>query len=421
MNLKTLLLAFLALHWESSAQAVDVEPVDSLCLSDSMYYDMLSARNLRHEKFFLRRGVQCTYVGLPLIVGGVMQIHHNKMFRYMRNNVVPKFHTTVDDYLQYVPAAAMLGMKLAGVKGRSSWGKMLVADAFSAALMAATVNTMKYTVRLQRPDGSNRNSFPSGHTATAFLTATLMHKEYGDRYPWISISSYVLAAGVGGMRMLNNRHWMSDVLAGAGIGIIAGEFGYWFSDLIFPHTPRSYSRSAFSLYDEDSPWFISVGAGTHVPLRRTISLDDGRLWKLHSGGYVSLDGAWFWNKNFGIGAQLCQGNSLYYQVSGDGSTDVSRNAALLAGIYFRQPFFHRLSVMGRAMVGGARYFKNPRMLSDSNVHGGVASFVGAGLMLRANEHFQYAFTIDYMVLQSPLKEMRVAQSLRIGANFGYQF
>ncbi len=248
-----------------------------------------------------------------------------------------------------------------------------------------------------------------------------MHKEYGDRYPWLSISSYALATGVGGMRMLNNRHWMSDVLAGAGIGIIAAEFGYWLSDLVFPNTPRSYSRSAFYLYDEDSPWFISVGAGTHVPLRRTVSQNDGRQWNLHSGGYVSLDGAWFWNKNFGVGGQLCQGNTLFNQVSGDGSTDASRNAALLAGIYFRQPFFHRLSVMGRAMVGAARYFKNPRQLSDSNVYGGVASFVGTGLKLRASEHFQYAFTIDYMVSQSPLKGMRAVQSLRIGANFGYQF
>lgn len=406
MNLRTLLLAFVALPCALSAQVADTTPVDSL----------------RREDFFLRRGVQCTYVGLPLIVGGAMQLHHNKMFRHMRNNVVPGFHTKIDDYLQYAPAAVMLGMKAAGVEGRSPWGKMLVADAFSAALMAATVNSMKYTIRLRRPDGSSRNSFPSGHTATAFLTATLLHKEYGDRYPWLSISGYALATGVGGMRMLNNRHWLSDVLAGAGIGIIAGKFGYWLSDLVFPSTPRSYSRNALRQYDDDSPWFISIGAGSHIPLQRTVTLDDGRRWELHSGGYVSLDGAWYWNRNFGVGGQLCQGNVLFNRLDGEEeTTDASRTASLLAGVCYRQPVYHRLSVTGRAMVGGTRYFRTPRELFDGNSRMGAAAFVGGGLKLRANEHFQYAFTVDYMLSHSPYEGIRAMQLVRIGANFGYQF
>ena len=124
-------------------------------------------------------------------------------------------------------------MKVCGVESRSSWGRMLVSDAFSAGLMAAAVNSLKYSFRVMRPDGSTRNSFPSGHTATAFMTATMLHKEYGHRSPWYSIGGYTLATLTGVTRQLNNRHWMSDVMVGAGIGILATEFGYFLADLIF--------------------------------------------------------------------------------------------------------------------------------------------------------------------------------------------
>lgn len=73
---------------------------------------------------------------------------------------------------------------------------------------------------MPRPDGSNNKSFPSGHTATAFMAATMLHKEYGGRSPWYSIAGYSMATVTGVSRMLNNKHWLSDVLVGAGIGIL---------------------------------------------------------------------------------------------------------------------------------------------------------------------------------------------------------
>ena len=97
-------------------------------------------------------------------------------FRRLRNGYAPSFHHDFDDYLQYAPAAVMVGMKAAGVRSRSSWGRMFTSDAFSVGLMAIAVNSLKYSCRVMRPDGSSRNSFPSGHTATAFMTATMSHK-----------------------------------------------------------------------------------------------------------------------------------------------------------------------------------------------------------------------------------------------------
>jgi len=105
---------------------------------------------------------QMTYIGVPLIAGGLLVKNKDKHFRNLRNEYLPVFRKRYDDYLQYLPAAVMLGMKAGGVEGRSSWGRMLASDAFSVVLMAAAVNSLKTTSKVMRPDGSNNHSFPSG-------------------------------------------------------------------------------------------------------------------------------------------------------------------------------------------------------------------------------------------------------------------
>ena len=64
----------------------------------------------------------------------------------IRYNCMPEFRYHYDDYLQYAPAAVMVGMKAFGYESRSSWGRMLASDAFSIAIMAGAVNGIKYTV-----------------------------------------------------------------------------------------------------------------------------------------------------------------------------------------------------------------------------------------------------------------------------------
>ncbi len=179
------------------------------------------------------RAFRMTYVCLPLVAGGLLIKSEDDHFRHLRNDYLPHFNRHADDYLQYLPAAVMLGMKLGGVEGRSSWGRMLASDAFSALLMGSVVYSLKQTTHVMRPDGSNDHSFPSGHTATAFMTATMLTKEYGHKSPWIGIGAYSVATATGLMRMANNKHWLSDVLTGAGIGILSTELGYCLADLIF--------------------------------------------------------------------------------------------------------------------------------------------------------------------------------------------
>ncbi len=156
----------------------------------------------------------------------------------LRMNDFSGYCVKADDYIQYSPAAVMVIAKACGLKGRSDWGRMFAADAFSLAFMAGIVNATKYSARRMRPDGSRRNSFPSGHTATAFCLAHMLHKEYGWRYPLVSLTGYTLASFTGLSRILNNRHWGTDVLAGALIGIASTELGYLANDAIFRHRHR---------------------------------------------------------------------------------------------------------------------------------------------------------------------------------------
>lgn len=104
--------------------------------------------------------------------------------------------------------------------------------------MGLTVNAFKQTASVERPDGSSLNSFPSGHTATAFMGAELMMQEYKNESVWYGISGYVVAAGTGAFRMYNNRHWLTDVVAGAGIGILSAKAGYW----LYPITSKWFTK-----------------------------------------------------------------------------------------------------------------------------------------------------------------------------------
>ena len=85
-----------------------------------------------------------------------------------------------------------------------------------------------------RPDGSANNSFPSGHTATTFMGAELVRIEYGDESPWYSVGAYAVATTVGVLRVYNERHWFTDVFAGAGVGILSARIGHW----LLPYTRK---------------------------------------------------------------------------------------------------------------------------------------------------------------------------------------
>lgn len=134
------------------------------------------------------------------------------------------FHTKVDNYIQYVPSLVHIGLGLTGVKSKHKCIDRCLAAATAYACMIAVGNGLKYTIREKRPDSSAKNSFPSGHTATVFTGAELTRIEYGNA---IGAAAYGIATAVGVLRVMNDRHYVHDVLAGAGIGILSAKVGYW--------------------------------------------------------------------------------------------------------------------------------------------------------------------------------------------------
>ncbi len=281
-----------------------------------------------------------SFVGVPIFLAGIIAKSEKKAFRqdykntHANTRLITHFKTEIDNYTQYFGPAMVFGLKLAGVEGRSTWPRLLASTAMSYGIMAAFVNGIKYTAKEMRPDGSTRNSWPSGHTATSFVGATLLHHEYGmTRSPWYSIAGYGVATATGIMRVLNNRHWVSDVMSGAGIGIMSTELAYALSDIIFKDRGllRGPLNSGGDIINNPSFFSISMGIGLGgktidfnkedyvKPAKlednifadeeveeddETVSEMDGINLKFQASTVFNVEGAYFFNKYVGVGGRL---------------------------------------------------------------------------------------------------------------------
>ncbi len=170
-----------------------------------------------------------------LVAAGMLTFYDNKVFdKYdvyqKRQELIPDFRTHADDYLQFAPIGVVYGLDLLGVKAKHRFINRSLRLLAAELLSNGIVFPLKKITHVARPDGSNFMSFPSGHTNQAFVSATFMHKELGYLSPWYSIGAYTTATAVGMLRMMNNRHWLSDVLVGAGVGILSTNIVY----LVFP-------------------------------------------------------------------------------------------------------------------------------------------------------------------------------------------
>lgn len=215
--------------------------------------------------------------------------------RAIRNRYAHDFRSKLDDHMQYAPGATAFALKLSGVKGRNKLGRSAISWGSSMLIMGGLVNSIKYSAKVMRPDGSTRNSFPSGHTATAFMNATFLHKEYGMVDPLYSILGYSMSTYTGISRSLNNRHWLSDILAGAGIGILSTELGYLIVDSFFKNKGDFFTD--FSVVEEiENPSFVAIKLG------QAYYIDASYIGNLGIEG--AIEGAYFFNKRWGIGGEI---------------------------------------------------------------------------------------------------------------------
>ena len=167
----------------------------------------------------------------------------NPEIKEERDKNFQHFHTSIDNYLQFAPIAAGYACLLNKNNKHLFWDytkKVLVTEV----MVNILIQPVKHITKIERPDSSAHTSFPSGHTAQAFAGATIFCDEFAQHNTWLIVSAYASATAVGALRILNNRHWASDVIAGAGFGILSAKLSEW---IVEPHGKKRTSTYHYQL------------------------------------------------------------------------------------------------------------------------------------------------------------------------------
>jgi membrane-associated phospholipid phosphatase len=202
--------------------------------------------------------VMITYGAISLGNNGIRKMDFSAKDNIIKNNAV--WNSRWDDYLQFSPALAAFGMKLCRVESTHKTLDMAILYTLSNLLSGGFVQATKHIISRERPDNSNYLSFPSGHTSTAFVAAEFLHQEYKNQSVWISIGGYSMASLIGVARVYRNKHWISDVITGAGIGILSTKAVYW----TYPYLQGAINRKRektnvifFPSYQEGN-WGVNI-------------------------------------------------------------------------------------------------------------------------------------------------------------------
>jgi hypothetical protein len=209
------------------AQTVDPIKTDSLIKTDYRS-EMSRGINPPKLKSFIVPAVFISYGLISLGNNPIRTLDYSTRDEIQEDH--PKFANRLDDYLRFVPGVAFYGLNLAGVKSKHSIADGTALYVLSLGIMSVSTVAVKRTADRLRPDGSNNYSFPSGHSASAFAAAEFLNQEYRDVSPWIGYAGYTVATATAALRLYNNKHWFSDVVAGAGFGIASTKVAY----LIYP-------------------------------------------------------------------------------------------------------------------------------------------------------------------------------------------
>ena len=230
-----------------NALFVNAQSVGTISLHDSLPQSQKisftkSSSNIIHNKNNLLKPY---IIPIGLITYGVVALENDglKNFDHQTQQKIQEKHSTfqtrIDNYLQYSPAIAVYGLNAFGIKGKNNLVDRTFIYGLSTFISSVFVLSLKKITKVQRPDNSGFNSFPSGHTTTAFAAAEFLRTEYKEISPLYGIAGYAAATATGVLRLYNNKHWVSDVVAGAGFGILSTKLAY----LIYPTIKRKIFKS----------------------------------------------------------------------------------------------------------------------------------------------------------------------------------
>ena len=132
------------------------------------------------------------------------------------------FRSGADNIFPFVPIAQIYLGKTLGFEPKTNYRNQTVNILVANTATVIVTEIAKRIAKRTRPDLSDNMSFPSGHSAVAFTNATLLYYEYKDSNFWYASSGFLFAGATAAFRLANNKHYASDVLAGAGIGMVSG-------------------------------------------------------------------------------------------------------------------------------------------------------------------------------------------------------
>ncbi|MFM9909228.1 MAG: phosphatase PAP2 family protein [Chitinophagaceae bacterium] len=216
-------------------------------------FDKIKEQNKRMKSLIIPAGL-ITYGFIALENDGLKKLDNNTKLEIREDH--PTFVSKLDNYLQFAPAVAVYGLNAFGIKGKNNFRDRSMIYLMSNIILNTTVFSVKKLTHQLRPDGSAYTSFPSGHTAEAFASAEFMRQEYKDVSPWYGIAGYAAATTTGVLRLYNNKHWVSDVVAGAGFGILSTKLAYW----IYPSIKRKFFKDK-PMNAMVMPYYQSGGGG----------------------------------------------------------------------------------------------------------------------------------------------------------------
>lgn len=162
-----------------------------------------------------------------MAIGNAVLLTEKRDVPVVENKNFLAFGGYFEDYAQFSTHLSVYAFELAGMKPKTDFWNRTAILAKSEIITFGSVYLLKKIIKEPRPDGSNEYGFPSGHAANAFAGATLLSIEYGKNYPWIPYAAYSVASGVGALRIAHNKHYWSDVIFGAGLGILSTKIAYW--------------------------------------------------------------------------------------------------------------------------------------------------------------------------------------------------
>lgn len=174
-------------------------------------------------------GVAILYGASSFFIKPVRNVDYYIHGRIERSN--SGFNTNAETYFLFTPIVMVYGLDLIGVQGKNTFIDRTALLGLSGIFAEISDQSLKHLTHRLRPNGQDYYSFPSGHTTVAFMGAEFLAQEYSEKSPVYTVIGYTAAVTTGIFRMYNRDHWFSDVIAGAGLGVLSTKAAY----LVYPY------------------------------------------------------------------------------------------------------------------------------------------------------------------------------------------